>query len=331
MIAFLKTLLDGGNQGLLWALLALGVFITFRILDFADLTAEGSFTMGGAVAITMIHMGVPALLGTLIAIVAGSLAGLCTALLNTKLKIPPILAGILTMIALYSINIRIMGNRTNIAIPYKGTVINFFESLGMPLTYSTLIAGLIAAAVTIAGLYWFFGTETGSAIRATGNNPRMCRAQGINTDTTKIIALMLSNAIIAFSGAMVAQQQGSGDINMGIGAIVIGLASVIIGEAFFSAKFSFWAKLAFVVLGSVIYRLIITIIISADIISTNDLKLLTAVIVVFALSLPMIKAKIASLPSMQRRAAKKKAAQAEAAAQALDSSSANGGNGGSNA
>jgi len=289
MAQLLQSILGGANQGLLWALLALGVFISFRILDFADLTTEGSFAMGGAVVASLITKGLEPALSSLIAFFAGALAGLCTGILNTKLKIPAILSGILTMIGLYSINIRLMGT-ANISLLRLTTVITYFENIfKIPKTYATLILGVLIIAVIIAVLYWFFGTEIGSAIRATGNNENMCRALGINTDNTKILALMIANGLIALSGAMVAQQQSFSDVNMGIGAIVIGLASIIIGETFMSQKFPFWAKMIFIVLGSVIYRVLITLIIYANIMEPYDIKLLTAVLVIIALALPRIK------------------------------------------
>ena len=301
MISFLQSILGGANQGLLWALLALGVFITYRILDFADLTAEGSFTLGGATAVTLIVAGVEPVLSTLIAFLIGTIAGLCTGVLHTKLKIPPILAGILTMIALYSVNNRVMEGA------YKGisrinTVITYFENLmGNSKMLANTMIGLLVVGIVIALIYWFFGTEKGSAIRATGNNEKMCRALGINTDNTKILTLMISNGLIALSGAMVAQQQGYADISMGIGAIVVGLASVIIGEAFMSQKFPFWLKLCFIALGSVIYRIIITIVISIDIFESSDMKLLTAVIVIIALALPKLKTAVIGNNSKKRK------------------------------
>lgn len=289
MAQLLQSILGGANQGLLWALLALGVFISFRILNFADLTAEGSFALGGAVVASLITKGLEPALSSLIAFLAGTLAGLCTGILNTKLKIPAILSGILTMIGLYSINIRIMGT-SNTSLLRLTTVITYFENLfKIPKIYATLILGVLVVGIIIAVLYWFFGTEVGSAIRATGDNENMCRALGINTDNTKILALMIANGLIALSGAMVAQQQTFSDVNMGIGAIVIGLASIIIGETFMSQKFPFWAKMIFIVLGSVIYRVLITLIIYANIMEPYDIKLLTAVLVIIALALPRIK------------------------------------------
>ncbi|MEG2675453.1 MAG: hypothetical protein RR993_00410 [Clostridia bacterium] len=289
-MAFFDTLLGGVNQGLLWALLALGVYITFRLLDFADLTVEGSFACGGAVAAVLITKGIDPLVATLIATLAGGAAGLVTGLLHTKLHIPPILAGILTMIALYSINIRIMSDNSNISMLKMPTVISIIANgLEIKSIYATVIVAVLACGVVIGGLYWFFGTELGASIRATGANAHMCRAQGINTDSTTIMALVISNALVGLSGALVAQQQSYSDVSMGVGAIVIGLASVIIGETIFMRARSFWGKLTGIVVGSIIYRIVITLVLYVDFFKPSDTKLLTAIIVVIALSLPAIK------------------------------------------
>ena len=212
-------------QGLIWGLMALGVYITFRLLDFADLTVDGSFATGGAVTVVLILHGwsVPAAL--LIAILAGLAAGLITGLLHTLLGIPPILAGILTQIALYSINLNIMG-MANLAV----SVDQYPLLLSSRKITASILIALVLIAIVISALYWYFGTEQGSAIRATGCNPAMSKAQGINISVTKVIALSLSNALVALSGGFMAQYQGFSDINMGRGAIVIGLAAVIIGE-----------------------------------------------------------------------------------------------------
>lgn len=289
MIFNFTSFLGGVNQGLLWGLLAVGVYLTFRILNFPDLTTDGSFSLGGSIVAIAIFQGVNPFLATLFSFFAGAAAGLFTGLLNTKLKIPPILSGILTMIAMYSINVRIM-NGASLSIYRSITIITWLRNLfDISSAYSTLIMGIIYVTATISLLYWFFGTEKGSAIRATGSNEMMCRAQGINTNNTKIIALMVSNAIIALSGALVAQQQSTGDINMGVGGIVIGLASVIIGETFITKKASFFLKMCFVILGSIIYRLIITFVIQINLFNASDIKMLTAAIVIFALSIPKIK------------------------------------------
>lgn len=283
------TLLGGLNQGLLWAVMAIGVFITFRLLDFADLTCEGSFALGGAVAAVMIQNnswhGITA---CLIALLAGAAAGLITALLHTKLKIAPILSGIITLTALYSVTFITMGNKSSIGLI---NVPVFYAVFGeMKSMYSILIMGAICVVAIIGACYWFFGTEIGSAIRATGANEKMCRAQGINTDNTKIIGLMLSNALIALSGALVAQSQGTTSWSLGQGAIVAGLASVIIGEVLIPANSNFAVTLTGVVIGSIIYRIIYAIVYYVGL-PTEYIKLCTAVLVVIALCLPMIKAK----------------------------------------
>ncbi|AEE16149.1 ABC transporter permease [Treponema brennaborense] len=286
------------SQGVLWGIMALGVYITFKVLDFADLTVDGSFALGGAVSAVMIVNGINPAVSLLAAFVAGGLSGIVTGLLHTKLQIPGILAGILTMIALYSVNIRVMGQANT---PLLGTVTlmtQFEELFGLDRTVSSLLSGMIFSAVIIAALYWFFGTETGCAIRATGNNERMVRAQGVNTDTMKIAGLMLSNALVALSGALVAQSQGYADVGMGTGTIVIGLASIIIGEVIFGRRFSFWYMLMSVVFGSIIYRIIIAVVLQLGLKST-DLKLLTAVIVALALAIPVIKKNMIKKQSTQ--------------------------------
>jgi putative ABC transport system permease protein len=277
------------SQGVLWGIMSLGLFITFKILDFADMTVDGTFAMGGAVSAMLItKFGLDPYLSLLAAILAGSLSGLTTGLLHTKLKIPGILAGILTMIALYSINIRIMG-KANTSLLDAKTMLSFFESrFSIDRTMGALILGSVSSFSLVAILYWFFGTELGSAIRATGNNERMVRAQGVDTDRMKNLGLMISNALVALSGAMVAQSQGYADVGMGTGTIVIGLASIIIGEVVFGRRFSFWYRFLSAVLGSVIYRVIIAVVLQLGLKST-DLKLLTAVIVALALGIPVFK------------------------------------------
>lgn len=278
-------------QGVLWGIMTLGLYITFKILDFADLTVDGSFALGGSVSAVLIINGWNPYASLLIALISGALAGFVTGFLHTRLKIPGILAGILTMIALYSVNIRVMG-KANIPLLGEKTMLSFTQSLGLNKTIGSLVIGIIFASLIIALLYWFFGTELGSAIRATGNNEKMVRALGVNTDTMKILGLMLANGLVALSGATVAQSQGYADVGMGTGTIVIGLASIIIGEVVFGKRFSFWYRLLSVVLGSVIYRIIIAIVLQLGMKST-DLKLLTAVIVALALALPVIKKDIA--------------------------------------
>lgn len=302
MLNFLISIEGAAVQGILWGILALGVFITFRVLDFADLSVEGTFALGGSVAAILITKGMNPFLVMIFSLFAGALAGMVTGLLHTVFKIPPILSGILTMIALYSINIRIMDDKATLQLigADKFTTIssNLVSKLIPSIPYNQIdniatgIVGIIFVAIVIAVLYIFFGTEIGSVIRATGNNEYMVRALGTNTDMMKVIALMLSNGLVALSGAMVAQQQGYADVQMGVGAIVIGLASVIIGEVIFCHKdHSFAYKLTAIVLGSVIYRIIVAVALRMGL-KANDLKLITAIIVALALGLPVIVRKI---------------------------------------
>lgn len=279
-------------QGLLWAVMALGVYITFRVLDVADLTVEGSFPLGAATAATMMVAGYGPGVSFLAAFIAGTLAGVITGLLHTKMKIPALLAGILTMIALYSVNLRVMG-KANLSLLGVDTAFKMAKSaLGMNTAQTTLVVGLIVTIAVGVFLYWFFGTEIGAAIRATGFNQQMIRAQGINTDNTIILGLLLSNGLVAVSGALVAQSNGFADVGMGTGTIVIGLASVIIGEVLFGTR-SFKNCLISVVLGSVVYRIVIAAVLAMGM-PPNDLKLFTSVLVAIALSLPLIKAKLNS-------------------------------------
>lgn len=287
----LNLLSSGITLGLIWSILALGVYLSYRILDAADLTCEGCITLGASVSAMLIWKSVNPVLCVLISFIAGCIAGVITGVLQTKLKIPPILAGILTMISLYSINIHVMSIATGTQGTANLSLLNFRNGtifaplaslLGINKTWTALIVGLIFCAAVIGAMYWFFGTEIGSAIRATGNNEKMCRAQGIDTDLTKIIGLALSNGLIAVSGALLCQYQGYSDVNMGVGAIVIGLASIIIGEALFMKAKNFALRLTGIVVGSVIYRVVVTFVIASGMPST-DLKLMTAVIVVVAL------------------------------------------------
>lgn len=289
-MGILLAIQGAASQGVLWGIMALGLYITFKVLDFADLTVDGSFALGGAVSAVLLVNGWNPFLSLVIAFIAGGISGIVTGLLHTKLEIPGILAGILTMIALYSINIRIMGQANTPLLGVDTIMVQLEILLGIDRTLSSLITGVVFSVVIILILYWFFGTELGSVIRATGNNEKMVRAQGVNTDNMKIIGLMLSNALVALSGAMVAQSQGYGDVGMGTGTIVIGLASIIIGEVIFGLRFSFWYRLMAVVLGSVIYRIIIAVVLQLGLKST-DLKLLTALIVALALALPVVKRK----------------------------------------
>ena len=276
-------------QGLLWAVMALGVYVTFRVLDLADLTCEGSFPLGAATAATLMATGHSVSTAILAAAVAGMLAGAVTGFLTTKMKIPALLAGILTMIALYSVNLRIMG-KANLSLLGVDTVFTFTQkAMGLNNAQTTFAVGLTATLVIGIGMYWFFGTEIGAAIRATGFNQQMIRAQGVNTDMTIILGLIISNALIAISGALVGQNNGFADVGMGVGTIVIGLASVIIGEVLFGTR-SFKNCMISVVLGSVVYRIVIAVVLQMGM-PPNDLKLFTSVLVAMALSMPLIKAK----------------------------------------
>lgn len=288
--------------GLLWSIMTLGVYISYRILDIADLTAEGSLTLGAAVAGAMIVKGLNPFLGTVCALVAGLLAGLCTGLLHTKLKIPALLSGILTMIALWSVNLRVMGNRANVSILRLDTVYTPLQNLGLDKTWSMIVVGAVCAIAVISILYWFFGTELGSAIRATGNNEHMVRAQGINTDTMKILGLVIGNGLVALSGALIAQSQSFADIQMGTGAIVIGLASLIIGEVLFG-KGGFYKRLFAIIMGAVLYRIIIALVLKMGM-PSNDLKLFTAITVALALSLPRFRAYLMTLKRSAKGEAK---------------------------
>ncbi|WP_127161332.1 ABC transporter permease [Veillonella sp. VA137] len=280
-------------QGLLWALLALGVFITFRILDVADLTVEGSFPMGAAISAVLITMGVNPWITVIVAGIGGMIAGAVTGWIHTKLKIPALLAGILTMIALYSVNLHIMG-KANISLLRMDTVYSAIHSMGISNAVALTIIGVVVTVVVGLFLFWFFGTELGTSIRATGVNPQMIRAQGVNTDTMIVLGLLLSNGFVAVSGALIAQSQGFADIGMGVGTIVIGLASVIIGEVLFASSSvvrklfgnsSFVLSLVAVVFGSIIYRIVIATVLYLGM-PPNDLKLFTAILVALALSLP---------------------------------------------
>lgn len=279
--------LPGGvAQGIIWGIMALGVYITFRLLDVADLTVDGSFTTGGAVTVVLIVAGWPAWAALLVAVVAGLLAGLVTGLLHTKLGIPAILAGILTQFALYSVNLRIMSMKANTPVnPDKYSLLLTLRSVP-----GAIWKGLLLAAVLIALLYWYFGTEQGSAIRSTGANPAMSRAQGININAMKVLGLSLSNGMVALSGGLMAQYQGFADINMGRGAIVIGLAAVVIGKALLGKRKNFALRLLTTALGAVAYYFILAIVIWAGL-STTDLKLFSALVVTVFLAIPYLRKK----------------------------------------
>lgn len=296
-------------QGIIWGLMALGVFITFRLLDIPDMTVDGSFATGGAVTVMLLLAGMPAWAALLIAIVVGVLTGLCTGLLHTKLGIPAILAGILTQFALYSINLRIMTKANQTASVQKFGM--FWEngngflvsSLHIP---QAILVGLVLAAIIVALSYWYFGTEQGSALRATGNNPAMSRAQGIHIGTMKVIGLGISNGIVALAGGLMTQFQGTADISMGRGAIVIGLAAIVIGEilcdAIFSKGCNFAVKLCFIIFGGIVYYAVMVVILWLKL-DPNDLKLFTAIIVAAFLAIPQLKAQSKSSFSRSKKRA----------------------------
>ena len=272
-------------QGLIWGIMAIGVYLTYRILDVADLTVDGSFTTGGACTVMLILAGWPAWAALLVALIAGLLAGFCTGMLHTKLGIPAILSGILTQFALYSVNLHIMGMAANKAV----SVDKFNLILSSRNIPSAILTGLIIAAVLVALAYWYFGTEQGSALRSTGDNAAMSRALGINIDNMKVLGLSLSNGVVALAGGLMAQYQGFADINMGRGAIVIGLAAVIIGEvlgrAILGKHLNFLGTLSFTVLGGVLYYIVVVIVLWLKL-NSNDLKLFTALIVAVFLAVP---------------------------------------------
>ena len=283
-------------MGLLWSVMTVGVFITYRILSIPDLTVDGSIVLGAATASVAIVAGASPYLATVLAMFAGTAAGIVTGLLHTKLRIPALLSGILSMIALYSVNIRVMHNAANISLLRLRTVFTPVIEMGFTRNVATILKGLVFVILVIAVIYWFFRTEIGNAIRATGCNAAMASAQGINTDTVKIIGLALGNGLVGLSGGLIAQYLGFSDIMMGQGSIAIGLASVIIGEVLFG-KSSLLRSLIAIVLGAITYRFIIAFVLEAGMRAT-DLRLFTAVTVALALCMPHIKS---NLEARQKR------------------------------
>ena len=284
--SMLKMLPDALAQGLIWGILAIGVFITYKLLDFSDLTVDGSICTGGAVAALLIIHGVPVAIAMVAAFCAGALAGLVTAILHTRMGIPPILAGILTQLALYSINLRIMG-KSMLAV----SVDKFPLLVSVRNQASSCLVALLFVAAIIGVLYWFFGTELGCAIRATGANSNMSRAQGINTARMKLVGLVLANGLVGLSGGLYTQYLGSVTVNMGRGAIVIGLAAVIIGEVLLGKIFrNFALRLTGVVIGAIAYYVVIALVIQLGL-NTDDLKLFSAAFVAIALFIPYWKSR----------------------------------------
>lgn len=304
MTSFLNALPGAVSQSLIWGIMAIGVYITYKLLDIADLTVDGSFCTGGAVGVMLIVGGANIWAALLGAVLAGMLAGLVTGLLHTACGIPAILAGILTQLSLWSVNLAIMGMKANQALNvnnYRLLVsLRYLQDVGKGTRpfweHPIFVVGIFTVAI-VAILYWFFGTELGSSLRATGANPNMARAQGINTNYNKVLALMISNGLVALSGALLSQYQSFADINMGRGAIVIGLAAVIIGEVVFGRIFrNFGLKLLAVSVGSIIYYVVIQAVMSLSGINSNYLKLLSALIVAVFLAVPYWKGKYFSRP-----------------------------------
>lgn len=304
MTSFINALPGAVSQGLLWGIMAIGVYITYKLLDIADLTVDGSFCTGGAVCVVIVAAGGNVWVALACAVLAGMLAGMATGFLHTFCGIPAILSGILTQLGLWSVNLAIMGMKANQALNVNKfsllVSLRYLQDVNKGIRpfyfHPIFIVGLFILAI-IAVLYWFFGTELGSSLRATGANPHMSRAQGINTDRNKVLGLMISNGLVALSGALLSQYQSFADINMGRGAIVIGLAAVIIGEVVFGKLFrNFGLKLLAVALGSVIYYVVIQAVVSLSGINSNYLKLLSAIIVAVFLTVPYWKGKYFAKP-----------------------------------
>ena len=297
IINLLNALPGAVAQGLIWGIMAIGVYITFRILDIADLTVDGTLCTGGAVCIMMMQSGQNVWVALTAALAAGMLAGMATGILHTFMGIPAILSGILTQLGLYSVNLKIMGKANQaINVDKFDLLVSLRYIKGVPFYRNTILLVAVIIFILIAVLYWFFGTELGCSIRATGSNPHMSRAQGINTDRNKILGLMLSNGIVAFSSGLFAQYQGFADINAGRGAIVIGLAAVIIAQVLFGRiRGNFAFKLFSVAMGGVVYYLVLQVVLWLGL-NANDLKLISAVIVAVFLSIPHLKEKYFSHP-----------------------------------
>lgn len=284
-MSFLNACPGAVSQGIIWGIMGVGVFITFKVLDYADLTVDSSLCTGGAVSAMLIGMGMHPVLTLVFATLAGMAAGAVTGLLHTKLEIPAILSGILTQLALYSINLRIMG-RANVSLLGQPTMITLLD-----IPQAILVGGLVAV-VMIAVLYWFFGTEIGCAVRATGDNGNMARAMGVNTDTMKVLGLTISNGMVGLAGALLAQYQGYADVQSGRGAIVIGLASVIIGEVLIGRRANFAVRMGSIIVGSIVYYVIISFVLQLGL-NTSDLKLFSALVVAIALAIPSLRQKLA--------------------------------------
>ena len=288
----LTAMLGAVSQGILWGIMVLGVFITYKLLDIPDLTVDGSFATGGAVAAVLVVAGVDPAIAILAAMLAGAVCGAVTGFLTTVFEIPAILAGILTQISLWSINLRIMGKSNTPLLANETVFSRMAELTGLPTNVVAIIVGAVVALALIAALYWFFGTEIGCALRATGDNEAMIRALGVNTGTTKMVALTLSNALVGLSGGLICESQKYADIGMGTGAIVIGLAAIVIGEVLARILPKGWtsgfaARLTSALVGSIVYFLIRAIVLQMGM-DANDMKLLSAIIVALALCVPVV-------------------------------------------
>lgn len=284
----MNLLLSSTSQGILWSILAIGVYLTFRILGLADLTVEGSFPLGAAVSVSLIVSGMSPILSLVIAMLAGALAGLVTGLLHTKLQIPALVSGIVTMTGLYSINLRVM-RQANLSLIGNDTVIKIIQSYNISQNYAVILLGVLTGVIVIGALFLFFRTEIGLAILATGSNLSMSESNGIPVHNMQILGYMIGNGLIALSGGLLAQNNGYADVNMGIGAIVIGLASIIIGESIFK-NVPLTMRLILIVVGSIIYRLMLLIVLQLNF-NPQDLKLFSAIILAIALGSPMIGSK----------------------------------------
>lgn len=275
------------SQGILWSLLSLGLFISFRILNIADMTTEGAYPLGAAVCVSLIQAGMYPILAIFIAMLAGALAGALTSIFINICKIPSLLAGILTMTALLSVNLRVMG-RPNLSLLNHKTIFDIFSSVSLPPYFDSIIVGIIIVSLVIFFMYFFFNTELGQALIATGDNPKMASSLGISTKKMTLLGLMLSNSIVALTGAILSQNNGYADVNSGLGVIVVALAAIIIGEVIFG-DVNFLTRLICIILGSIIYRLLLVFVLKLNIIEANDFKIISALLIALFLSVPELK------------------------------------------
>ena len=275
------------SQGILWSLLSLGLFISFRILNIADMTTEGAYPLGAAVCVSLIQAGISPILAIFIAMLAGALAGALTSIFINICKIPSLLAGILTMTALLSVNLRVMG-RPNLSLLNHKTIFDIFSSVSLPPYFDSIIVGIIIVSLVIFFMHFFFNTELGQALIATGDNPTMASSLGISTKKMTLLGLMLSNSIVALTGAILSQNNGYADVNSGLGVIVVALAAIIVGEVIFG-DVNFLTRLVCIILGSIIYRLLLVFVLKLNIIEANDFKIISALLIALFLSVPELK------------------------------------------